>query len=249
MTPLGSLLALGIGLVLGLVGGGGSILTQPVLHKVLGLSAESAIVLGYPVVGVTALVGAVRHLRAGTITLAGTIPMGLAAMGGAWLGTALVGWTGLSGATRFLLLAGTMVAAGAAMLRDVIRDRPPAPQDRHPAALLLTGVGVGTLTGVVGVGGGFLMVPALVLLGGLPMRLAVGSSLVVISMSTGLAFLLQGRDAPLDWGIGLPFLTLTVLGMLVSSAIVHRIPTRPLKGAFALTLLVVGTLLALPALR
>ncbi|MEY2733513.1 MAG: hypothetical protein RL340_572, partial [Gemmatimonadota bacterium] len=54
---------------------------------------------------------------------------------------------------------------------------------------------------------------------------------------------------PLDWGIGLPFLTLTVLGMLVSSAIVHRIPTRPLKGAFALTLLVVGTLLALPALR
>ena len=82
MTPLGALLALGIGLVLGLVGGGGSILTQPVLHKVLGLSAESAIVLGYPIVGVTALVGAVRHLRAGTITLA-TFPndAGLEAVG------------------------------------------------------------------------------------------------------------------------------------------------------------------------
>jgi len=93
------------------------------------------------------------------------------------------------------------------------------------------------------------MVPALVLLGGLPMRLAVGSSLVVISMSTTLAFALQRHDAPIDWTLGLPFLALTITGMLVSSAIVHRIPTRPLKGAFALTLLIVGVLLALPALR
>ena len=249
MTPLGALLALGIGLVLGLVGGGGSILTQPVLHKILGLSADAAIVLGYPIVGVTALVGAVRHLRAGTITLAGTVPMGVAAMAGAWAGTRLVAVLGIAGETRFLLLAGTMVVAGAAMLRDVIRDHPPVPKDRHPAALLLTGVAVGALTGVVGVGGGFLMVPALVLLGGLPMRLAVGSSLVVISMSTALAFALQRHDAPIDWTLGLPFLALTITGMLVSSAIVHRIPTRPLKGAFALTLLIVGALLALPALR
>lgn len=249
MTPLGALLALGIGLVLGLVGGGGSILTQPVLHKVLGLSAESAIVLGYPIVGVTALVGALRHLRAGSITLAGTVPMGVAAMAGAWGGTRLVAVLGISGDTRFLLLAGTMVVAGAAMLRDVIRDQAPAPKDRHPAALLLTGVGVGALTGIVGVGGGFLIVPALVLLGGLPMRLAVGSSLVVISMSTALAFALQRGDAPVDWTLGLPFLALAVTGMFVSLAIVHRIPTRPLKGALALTLLVVGMLLALPALR
>jgi len=169
-------------------------------------------------------------------------------MAGAWAGTRLVAVLGIAGETRFLLLAGTMVVAGAAMLRDVIRDHPPVPQDRHPAALLLTGVAVGALT-VVGVGGGFLMVPALVLLGGLPMRLAVGSSLVIISMSTALAFALQRHDAAVDWTLGLPFLALTITGMLVSSAIVHRIPTRPLKGAFALTLLIVGALLALPALR
>lgn len=249
MTPLGALLALGIGLVLGLVGGGGSILTQPVLHKVLGLSADAAIVLGYPIVGVTALVGAVRHLRAGTITLAGTVPMGVAAMAGAWAGTRLVTVLGIAGETRFLLLAGTMVVAGAAMLRDVIRDHPPVPQDRHPAALLLTGVAVGALTGVVGVGGGFLMVPALVLLGGLPMRLAVGSSLVVISMSTALAFTLQHGDAPIDWTIGLPFLALTVIGMLGSASLLQRIPPRPLKGVFAVTLILIGALLALPTAR
>lgn len=249
MTLLGALLALGIGLVLGLVGGGGSILTQPVLHKVIGLSADSAIVLGYPIVGVTALVGAVRHLRAGTITLGGTVPMGLAAMLGAWLGTTFVGWAGISGETRLVLLAVTMMVAGASLLRDVIRDRAPVPADRHPAALILSGVGFGILTGVVGVGGGFLMVPALVLLGGFELRQAVGSSLVVISMSTALAFLLQGRDAPIRWDIGAPFLGLTIVGMLGSSTLVHRVPVRPLKGAFALTLVLVGTLLALPSLR
>lgn len=249
MTLIGALLALGIGVVLGLVGGGGSILTQPVLHKVIGLSAESAIVLGYPIVAVTALVGALRHLRAGTITLTRTVPMGFAAMLGAWLGTTFVDWAGITGGTRIVLLAITMIVAGSSLLRDVIRDRAPIPADRHPVALLLAGVGFGVLTGVVGVGGGFLMVPALVLLGGFELRQAVGSSLVIISMSTALAFLLQGREAPLAWDIGLPFLALTIVGMLGSSALVHRVPVRPLRGAFALTLLLVGMLLALPSMR
>jgi len=249
MTPLAALLALGIGVVLGLVGGGGSILTQPVLHHVVGLSPESAIVLGYPIVGITALVGAIRQLRTGAITLRGTIPMGIAAMGGAWLGTRTVSWLGLSGATRFLLLAGTMLVAGVAMLRDVLRDRPLEPTDPHPAGLIVTGVVVGALTGIVGVGGGFLMVPALVVLGGQPMRQAVGTSLLVISMSTALAFALQRGDAQVDWTIGLPFLALTVIGMLASASLLQRVPQRPLKGIFALTLIIIGAFLALPSSR
>lgn len=249
MTPLAALLALAIGVVLGLVGGGGSILTQPVLHHVVGLSTESAIILGYPIVGVTALVGAIRQLRSGAITLRGTIPMGIAAMGGAWLGTRIVTWLGLSGETRFLLLAGTMLIAGIAMLRDVFRDRPLEPTASHPAGLIVTGIVVGALTGIVGVGGGFLMVPALVVLGGQAMRQAVGTSLLVISMSTALAYALQRGDAPVDWTIGLPFLALTVIGMLVSASLLQRIPQRPLKGAFAVTLIIIGAVLALPALR
>ena len=249
MTLLAALLALAIGVVLGLVGGGGSILTQPVLHHVVGLSTESAIVLGYPIVGITALVGAARHLRSGAITLRGTLPMGIAAMGGAWLGTRIVTWLGLSGETRFLLLAATMVLAGAAMLRDLLRAQPLEPTDPHPAALVLTGVVVGALTGIVGVGGGFLMVPALVVLGGQAMRQAVATSLLVISMSTALAFGLQRGDAPVDWRIGLPFAALTVIGMLGSASLLQRIPQRPLKGVFALTLIIIGVFLALPSSR
>lgn len=249
MTLLASLLALGIGIVLGLVGGGGSILTQPVLHHVVGLSTESAIVLGYPIVGITALVGAVRHLRSGAITLRGTVPMGLTAMVGAWLGTRTITWLGLSGETRFLLLAGMMILAGVAMLRDVLSTHPLEPTEPHLTALLATGVGVGALTGIVGVGGGFLMVPALVVLGGQAMRQAVATSLLVISMSTALAFALQRADAPVDWGIGLPFVALTVIGMLGSASLLQRIPQRPLKGIFALTLIIVGAFLALPSSR
>ncbi len=249
MSPLAALLALGIGIVLGLVGGGGSILTQPVLHHVVGLSPESAIVLGYPIVGVTALVGAIRQLRTGAITLPGTLPMGIAAMAGAWVGTRIVTWLGLSGETRFLLLAGTMLVAGVAMLRDVLRDRPLEPTTPHPAGLIATGITVGALTGIVGVGGGFLMVPALVVLGGQAMRQAVGTSLLVISMSTALAFTLQHGDAPIDWTIGLPFLALTVIGMLGSASLLQRIPPRPLKGVFAVTLILIGALLALPTAR
>ncbi|MEN9791531.1 MAG: hypothetical protein RLZZ63_1189 [Gemmatimonadota bacterium] len=249
MTPLAAFLALAIGVVLGLVGGGGSILTQPILHHVVGLSTESAIVLGYPIVGITALIGAARHLRSGAITLRGTLPMGIAAMGGAWLGTRTVTWLGLSGETRFLLLAGMMVLAGTAMLRDVLRTHPLEPTEPHPAALIATGVVVGAITGIVGVGGGFLMVPALVVLGGQPMRQAVATSLLVISLSTALAFALQRRDAQVDWSIGLPFAALAVIGMLGSASLLQRIPQRPLKGVFALTLIIIGAFLALPSSR
>jgi len=142
-----------------------------------------------------------------------------------------------------------MILAGVAMLRDVLSTHPLEPTEPHPTALLATGVGVGALTGIVGVGGGFLMVPALVVLGGQAMRQAVATSLLVISMSTALAFALQRADAPVDWGIGLPFVALTVIGMLGSASLLQRIPQRPLKGVFALTLIIVGALLALPSSR
>jgi uncharacterized membrane protein YfcA len=175
--------------------------------------------------------------------------MGIAAMGGAWLGTRTVTWLGLSGETRFLLLAGMMVLAGTAMLRDVLRTHPLEPTEPHPAALIATGVVVGAITGIVGVGGGFLMVPALVVLGGQPMRQAVATSLLVISLSTALAFALQRRDAQVDWSIGLPFAALAVIGMLGSASLLQRIPQRPLKGVFALTLIIIGAFLALPSSR
>jgi uncharacterized membrane protein YfcA len=237
-------LAFAIGLTLGLVGGGGSILANPVLVYVLGLSPQSAIVMGYPIVGFAALVGALQHWRARTIALGTTIPVGLAAMLGAWLGTQLVFRLGLDGQVRFALLALTMIAAGVAMLRDTLRRTPPAARAEPTwPALLAIGVVVGALTGVVGVGGGFLMVPALVVLGGLELRRAVGTSLLVIAMSTTASFLAQRASTDVRWDIILPFGATTAVGIVVASLLVARIPQRALKQAFASLLVVVGSLI------
>ena len=238
---LSAALAFGIGVVLGLVGGGGSILTNPVLVYAAGVSPAGAIVMGYPIVGGAALLGAVQHLRAGTIAARTTVPMGLAAMLGAWLGTRIVIALGLDGQVRFALLSLTMVLAGAAMLRDVWRAAPPraGAVARWPA-LLAIGVGVGVLTGVVGVGGGFLIVPALIILGGLELRPAVGTSLLVIAMSTSASFMAQRGDADVDWGIVLPFLALAGAGLLAATAVAARLPQRALKGAFAVALVGIG---------
>lgn len=237
-------LAFAIGLTLGLVGGGGSILANPALVYVVGINPQSAIVMGYPIVGGAALIGAFQHWRAGTIALRTTVPVGLAAMLGAWLGTQLVFRLGLDGQIRFALLSITMVAAGLAMLRDTLRKTPPTPRGEPTwPALLGIGVAVGALTGVVGVGGGFLMVPALVVLGGLELRRAVGTSLLVIAMSTTVSFVAQRTAADVRWDVILPFGASTAAGLVAASFVVARIPQRALKQAFASLLVVVGSLI------
>lgn len=237
-------LALAIGLTLGLVGGGGSILANPVLVYVLGMSPQSAIVMGYPIIGGAALLGAIQHWRARTIDLRTTIPVGLAAVLGAWLGTRLVFRLGLDGQVRFALLSITMILAGLAMWRDTLRATQDAVRkDPTWPALLAIGVVVGALTGVVGVGGGFLMVPALIVLGGLELRPAVGTSLLVIAMSTTMSFLAQRGAADVRWDIILPFGASVAVGLVTASFIVQRIPQRGLKQAFATLLVLVGSLI------
>lgn len=241
---LALVLAFGIGLTLGLVGGGGSILANPVLVYVLGMSPQSAIVMGYPIVGGAALIGAVQHWRAGTIELRATAPVGLAAMLGASLGTLLVFRLGLDGQVRFALLAITMVAAGLAMLIDTLRRTPPKPRAEPTwPALLVIGVVVGALTGIVGVGGGFIMVPALIVLGGLELRRAVATSLLVITMSTTVSFLAQRGTTDVHWDIILPFGASVAVGLISATFVAARIPQRALKRAFAALLVVVGSLI------
>ena len=244
MSIVAYLLAFAIGITLGLVGGGGSILANPVLVYVVGASPQAAIVMGFPIVGGAALIGAIQHWRAGTIALGTTIPVGLAAMLGAWLGTQLVLTLGLDGQVRFALLSLTMMAAGAAMLRDTLRRSPPTPRGEPTwPALLAIGVAVGMLTGIVGVGGGFIMVPALILLGGLELRRAIGTSLLVIAMSTAASFAAQRGATDVDWAIILPFGLTTAAGLLAGSLLVSRIPQRALKQAFAGVLVLVGALI------
>lgn len=244
MSIIAYLLAFGIGITLGLVGGGGSILANPVLVYVIGVSPQAAIVMGYPIVGGAALVGAIQHWRAKTIALGTTVPVGVAAMLGAWLGTQLVVRLGLDGQVRFALLALTMIVAGGAMLRDTLRRTPPVPREEPSwPALLAIGIAVGMLTGVVGVGGGFIMVPALILVGGLELRRAIGTSLLVIAMSTAASFFAQRGATDVDWGIILPFGITTAAGLVAGSLLVSRIPQRALKQGFAGVLVLVGALI------
>jgi uncharacterized membrane protein YfcA len=167
MLAVGLALAALIGLALGLLGGGGSILTVPVLVYVLGVAAKPAIAMSLPVVGITSLIGALLHWRLGNVRVPTALTFGLVAMVGAFAGAKLAVF--LSGGAQLALLSVVMLAAAASMLRGNGREGEVAAPPRL-ALLLPMALGVGVLTGLVGIGGGFLVVPALVLLARVPMR-------------------------------------------------------------------------------
>ena len=231
-----------IGLSLGLLGGGGSILTVPVLVYVLGVAAKPAIAMSLPVVGVTSLVGAALHWRLGNVRVRTAIPFGLLAMVGAFGGARLS--AGLSGAVQLALLAVVMLVAAGAMLRGGAArgDGATAAPGAAPRLALLVPValGVGVLTGVVGIGGGFLVVPALVLLAGVAMRQAVGTSLLVIAMNAAAGFAGYLGRVTFDWGFLAGFTAAAVAGALAGAALVARVPQAALRRGFAAFLLVAG---------
>ena len=239
MLALGLALAALIGLTLGLLGGGGSILTVPVLVYVLGFGAKPAIAMSLPVVGVTSLIGAALHWRLGNVRVRTALTVGALAMAGAFAGAKLSAL--LSGAVQLTLLAVVMLAAAASMLRGSKLQHEPT-DDRAPRLTLLVpaSLGVGLLTGLVGIGGGFLIVPALVLLGRVPMRQAVGTSLLVIAMNSASGFAGYFGTIDLDWKFLSAFTAVAVTGALAGTALVARVPQAALKRGFAVFLLVMG---------
>lgn len=254
MTPLAWTLALLIGITLGLLGGGGSILTVPVFVYVMGLDPKAAIAMSLPVVGGAALVGVVRHWALGNVALRTALPFGLAAMAAAFLGARVARY--IPGTAQLVILGLVMAAAAASMLRPPRlgaragspgADDPPAgapvPAPLRRAELLALGALVGALTGIVGVGGGFLIVPALVVLGGMPMTHAVGTSLLVIAMNTLTGFIGYAGTVAIDWGVVLRFGGAAAAGILVGSALTTRVGQQALRKAFALLLFIVAALI------
>lgn len=244
MTTLVLVLALSvlIGVSLGLLGGGGSILTVPILVYVAGMPAKEAIAASLFVVGVTSLAGVVSHARGGRVQWRTGLLFGLAAMAGAFTGGLLGGH--VPGDWLLIAFALMMVATSLAMLRGR-KDRAPsshAHEDgRLPLArILVDGSVVGLVTGLVGAGGGFLVVPALVLLGGLPMSVAVGTSLIVIAMKSfaGLAGYLT--SVTLDWPLVLGVTGAAVVGSVVGGRLAGHVPEDALRKGFAWFVLVMG---------
>jgi len=242
MDAVGLLLASVIGLSLGMLGGGGSILTVPIFVYVLGYAAKPAIAMSLPVVGATSLVGALGHWRAGNVNLRQAFSFGMVAMVGAYAGARLA--VLVSGAAQLTLLAVVMLGAAMSMLGQTgARPTAVGTVDAEPVSrwlVLVVGLGVGMLTGLVGIGGGFLIVPALVLLARLPMKQAVGTSLLVIAMNSasGFAGYLGQLDVP--WRFMAMFTAVAIGGILAGTYLVRFVSQRTLKRAFAMFLLLMS---------
>lgn len=239
MIAVGLCLALIIGLTLGLFGGGGSILTVPVFVYVLGFDPKLAIAVSYPIVGVTSFIGAIGHWRAGNVRLSGALLFGIVAMVGAFAGARASGF--LTGTAQLVILGIVMAAAAGMMLRSAARTAPEIVDPRRPsAALYAVAISVGGLTGLVGVGGGFLIVPALVVFGRVPMNEAVGTSLLVIAMNCVSGYL-GHRDVPgIPWTYVISFTAVAVVGIIAGTRFAQFVPQRALKKGFAVLLLVIA---------
>jgi hypothetical protein len=234
-------LALLIGLTLGLFGGGGSTLTVPIFVYVLGFDPKLAIAMTFPVVGATSIVGAIGNWRAGNIRLGDALLFGLVTMTGAYGGARASRL--LDGREQLLILGVAMAAAAAMMLRSAQHEDHDA-DAVQPASLALYAVGfaVGALTGTIGIGGGFLLVPALVGFGKVPMREAIGTSLLVIAMNCVSGFAGQRTTQDIPWLFVCTFSAVAIAGILAGSRLVRFVPARTLKRGFALLLLVIAVL-------
>lgn len=234
-------LALLVGVALGLLGGGGSILTVPVLTYVLGMDPKEAIASSLFIVGITSAVGMLSHAKAGRVRWKTGVIFGVAGMVGALLGGLLGG--SIPGAVLMVLFAFMMIATAAAMIRGRKDAHKPADSQGKELPLvriLLDGFVVGIATGLVGAGGGFLVVPALNLLGGLPMAVAVGTSLLVITMKSfaGLAGYLV--SVQLNWPLVLSFAAAAIVGSFLGVRLAGRVPERALRRGFGVFVLIMG---------
>jgi uncharacterized protein len=235
-----------IGVSLGLLGAGGSILAVPVLVYVARLDVRSAIGLSLAVVGATALVGGLAHARAGRVDLRAAIVFGAAGMLGAPLGA--LAMRAVPPHVLMLLFAALMLAVGTLMLRGGAAARGEAARAR-PAAVLAAGFGVGFLTGFLGVGGGFLIVPALTLFAGLAIHRAVGTSLLVIALNAAAGLAAHLRQGGLPLGLTAAFTAAAALGALAGVRTGAGLDPRRLRQAFAVLVILVGGFLLVRNVR
>jgi uncharacterized membrane protein YfcA len=267
VSPLGFL----IGVSLGALGGGGSILAVPILVYAAGESPQAATTTSLIVVGAASFVGMFAHLRAGRVRVLPGIMFGLAGVGGSVIGTRL----NHAVDANILLLAFAALMLIAAWRMWVNQSEPgagdedfelyPEPDaDMEPgggvlvvtrtkvtatvvAKVLVAGTIVGFITGFFGVGGGFVVVPALVLALGFEMPEAVGTSLLVISINSAVALTGRIGTTTVDWAVAAPFTIAALLGVSVGKTIADRLPTVTLVRWFVGLLVVLAAYVSISA--
>ena len=250
LTVVAAVLAVFIGMAVGLLGGGGSILTTPLLIYVVGFDAKQAITASLFVVAITSIFGLISHARAGRVVWKTGLLFGVAGMVGAFIGGQI--GARLPGIVLLIAFAIMMGVTAVAMIRGRQKVAGKSHGGRPIVRILIDGLVVGLVTGLVGAGGGFLVVPALVLLGGLAMPNAVATSLLVVAMKSiagffGYAlafgdgsFISWNSEIQLDWPIILIVTAAAIVGALVGSRLVGRIHPDLLRKIFGWFVLVMA---------
>jgi uncharacterized membrane protein YfcA len=233
-------LAAVIGISLGALGAGGSIITLPVLVYVAGIPAYTAISMSLVIVGGTSLMGTYLHHRHGRVFFKAVWMLGGAGMAGAFAGSSLT--HRVSENALMLAFALLMVGAGAAMLRKKT-ESDLAPRCSPPRCLGIGAV-VGVLTGFLGIGGGFVIVPALILFAGLAPKTAIGTSLAIIALNSAAGLIGHLRYGDIDWTVTMAFLALALSGMWLGTRICGQLSQQALQRAFAWLIIAVGVVIS-----
>jgi uncharacterized membrane protein YfcA len=253
MELIGYLGAILMGISLGLIGGGGSILTVPVLVYLFNTEAELATAYSLFIVGLTSLVGSISHMRMGNIDFRTALVFGIPSIISVYVTRKFVmpaipqhlftvGEFEMTKAVGLLLLfAVIMLLASYSMIRPQHVKTSESPKGYNYPLILVEGSVVGLVTGLVGAGGGFLIIPALVLLAGLEMKKAVGTSLIIIATKSLIGFTgdMQGVLV-IDWELLFNFSAIAIAGIILGSLLSKRISNEKLKPAFGWFVLVMG---------
>lgn len=260
MELIGYIAAVLIGVSLGLIGGGGSILTVPVLVYLFGIDAEKAIPYSLFIVGMTSIFGTISYFKNGWVDLQKAVLFGLPSIVMVLVARRYIlpmipdeifkfsTFALTKNALLMLLFAVTMLVAASSMIRNRKEELGTEMVSTNYLAIISKGAMVGLLTGFIGAGGGFLIIPALVNFLKLPMKTAVGTSLLIIAANSLLGFVFSMSYTQISWSFISTIAAIAILGIIIGSLLVTKIDGKKLKPAFGYFVLLMGSYILLKEL-
>ncbi|MBS1989604.1 MAG: sulfite exporter TauE/SafE family protein [Cyanobacteria bacterium SZAS LIN-3] len=235
----GTLSGLATGALLGLLGGGGSIIAVPLLVYLLGLAPKAAVGTSLIIVGIASLLAAWSHYRKDTVVISTALTFGACGGLGSFTGAQIA--RHIPDAIQMTMFAVVMAVVALLMLRHKTPPLEDGSKEKKAVLplILAAGFAAGTLTGILGVGGGFIIVPVLTMLVRMPIRNAIGTSLLIIGINSLIGALSYASQFRLNYAV-LPFALSTLTAAAVAGRLAHHIPQGRLKTFFALSLLVLS---------